>query len=143
MNKKGFTLIELLAVIIILAVIALIATPIVLDVINDARLKSAESSVNGYISAVDNARYEYILDNNGAEPTWSDISGDVSVKGETVVCYGTGTDNAPTLTNGVFAATKCSTMTGSGNDATAKYTCQITNSLATNCKAGDKYNGES
>ena len=40
MKKKGFTLIELLAVIIILAVIALIATPIVLNVVDNAR-KSA------------------------------------------------------------------------------------------------------
>ena len=35
--KKGFTLIELLAVIIILAIVALIATPIILDVVEDAR----------------------------------------------------------------------------------------------------------
>ena len=37
MNKKGFTLIELLAVIVILAIIALIATPIVLNIIKDSR----------------------------------------------------------------------------------------------------------
>ena len=36
-TKSGFTLIELLAVIIILAIIALIATPIILNVINNAR----------------------------------------------------------------------------------------------------------
>ena len=36
-NKKAFTLIELLAVIIILAVIALIATPVVLNVVDNAR----------------------------------------------------------------------------------------------------------
>ena len=35
MNKKGFTLIELLAVIVILAVIALIATPMILNVIEN------------------------------------------------------------------------------------------------------------
>ena len=40
MNKKGgFTLIELLAVIVILAIIALIATPIVLNIINDTMSK--------------------------------------------------------------------------------------------------------
>ena len=33
MKKKGFTLIELLAVIVVLAIIALIATPIVMNVI--------------------------------------------------------------------------------------------------------------
>lgn len=40
MNNKGFTLIELLAVIVILAIIALIATPIVLGIINDARTQA-------------------------------------------------------------------------------------------------------
>ena len=49
--KKGFTLIELLAVIIILAIVALIATPIVLDVVDDARTSAAKSEaamiVNG------------------------------------------------------------------------------------------------
>jgi len=37
MKKKGFTLIELLAVIVILAIIALIATPIILGVIDKAK----------------------------------------------------------------------------------------------------------
>ena len=36
-KNKGFTLIELLAVIVILAIIALIATPIVLNLINSAK----------------------------------------------------------------------------------------------------------
>jgi len=46
MKKKGFTLIELLAVIIILAVVALIATPIVLNVIDEARTSAALSEGN-------------------------------------------------------------------------------------------------
>ena len=36
-KRKGFTLIELLAVIVILAIIALIATPVVLSMIERAR----------------------------------------------------------------------------------------------------------
>ena len=51
--KKGFTLIELLAVIVILAVIALIATPIVLNVIEKAKIGSAESSMLGYVDAIE------------------------------------------------------------------------------------------
>ena len=51
--KKGFTLIELLAVIVILAIIALIATPIILGIIDDARIGSIEASANGYIDAVE------------------------------------------------------------------------------------------
>ena len=50
--KKGFTLIELLAVIIILAIVALIATPIVLDVVNDARKSAAESEANMIVSGI-------------------------------------------------------------------------------------------
>ena len=44
--KKGFTLIELLAVIIILAIIALIATPIILNVIDDAKKSAGLSEAN-------------------------------------------------------------------------------------------------
>ena len=53
MNKKGFTLIELLAVIVILAIIALIATPIILNVIDTAKKGAKESSTLGYIDAVE------------------------------------------------------------------------------------------
>ncbi|MBE6159885.1 MAG: prepilin-type N-terminal cleavage/methylation domain-containing protein [Lactobacillales bacterium] len=52
-NKKGFTLIELLAVIVILAIIALIATPIILNMINDARKSAAVDSAYGYIEAIE------------------------------------------------------------------------------------------
>ena len=54
MKKQGFTLIELLAVIVILAVIALIATPIILNVIEESRKGSAEQSANGYKEAIEN-----------------------------------------------------------------------------------------
>ena len=45
MKKKGFTLIELLAVIIILAIILVIAVPKILEVIENARMKSYKESV--------------------------------------------------------------------------------------------------
>ena len=54
MKKQGFTLIELLAVIVILAVIALIATPIILNVIEESKKGSAEQSANGYKEAIEN-----------------------------------------------------------------------------------------
>ncbi len=50
-NKKGFTLIELLAVIVILAVIALIATPLIMNTIEDAKKGAAKNSVYGIIAA--------------------------------------------------------------------------------------------
>ena len=52
-NTKGFTLIELLAVIVVLAIIALIATPIVLNLIDQARKGAAESDAYAYVKAVE------------------------------------------------------------------------------------------
>ena len=54
MKKKGFTLIELLAVIVILAVIALISMPLVLNTIDKAKKGAAIESANGIISAAEN-----------------------------------------------------------------------------------------
>ena len=51
-NKRGFTLIELLAVIIVLAIIALIATPIIFNAIENAKIKSLENSCYGVIDGV-------------------------------------------------------------------------------------------
>ena len=51
-KKNGFTVIELLAVIIVLAIIALIATPIIFNVIENAKIKSLENSCYGVIDAV-------------------------------------------------------------------------------------------
>ncbi len=50
--KKGFTLIELLAVIVILAIIAMIATPIVLSIIDDAKKSSLKATLNNIEKAV-------------------------------------------------------------------------------------------
>lgn len=53
MKNKGFTLIELLAVIVILAIIALIASPIILNMINNAKKSAAVDSAYGYIEAIE------------------------------------------------------------------------------------------
>ena len=51
-NMKGFTLIELLAVIVILATIALITTPIVIGIINDSHKSTFKNSVEGVYRAI-------------------------------------------------------------------------------------------
>ncbi len=51
---KGFTLIELLAVIVILAIILLVAMPIVLNVISEAKKGAFESSARGLMKTVEN-----------------------------------------------------------------------------------------
>ena len=60
-KKNGFTLIELLAVIIVLAIIALIATPIIFNVIENAKIKSLENSCYGVIDAVRTKYSENLL----------------------------------------------------------------------------------
>ena len=52
MKKKGFTLIELLAVIVILAIVSLIAVPMIMQVIEKVNIKAAESSANSYKEAI-------------------------------------------------------------------------------------------
>ena len=59
MKNKGFTLIELLAVIVILAIIALIATPIILGIINDSKKQSEDRSAELYLDAAKKAIARY------------------------------------------------------------------------------------
>ena len=60
--KKGFTLIELLAVIVILGIIAVITTPLIMGVIEDARKNSAIQSVNGLLEAGEQYQIEGMMD---------------------------------------------------------------------------------
>ena len=64
MKKRGLTLIELLAVIVILAVIALIATPTIMDAIKTARKEAFLNSAYGIMEAVNDAYYGFILNHD-------------------------------------------------------------------------------
>ena len=74
MKSKGFTLIELLAVIVILAIIALIATPIVLGIIEDSRENTNKVSAQYIVDMVEKAYSIAYTDNMGSTPTVEDIS---------------------------------------------------------------------
>lgn len=121
MNKKGFTLIELLAVIVILAIIALIATPIIMGVIDDARQGAAKSSAYGYIDSVEKAMIStanvesgatltgtYTISNsgamiiNGTESHSVSFKGDKPRKGSLVYTSGSLTGGSITFGNYVF-----------------------------------------
>ena len=64
MKKKGFTLIELLAVIVVLAIIALIATPMVMNIIGGVQESAAKRSAERYLDAVELAIMTEELDGN-------------------------------------------------------------------------------
>ena len=63
MKEKGFTLIELLAVIVVLAIIALIATPMVLNTIDEARKGAAKSSALSYVKAIETKVASSLINN--------------------------------------------------------------------------------
>ncbi len=81
-NTKGFTLIELLAVIVILAIIALIASPIILGIIQNAREASQARSVEQFASAIQDAVAEVMYDTNygGGDVTVDKTTGVVTAK---------------------------------------------------------------
>ena len=74
-KRKAFTLIELLAVIIVLAIIALIAMPIIFNVIENAKLKSLENSAYGVVDAV---RLYYMENLMNSEDGTLTLSGSVT-----------------------------------------------------------------
>ena len=78
--KKGFTLIELLAVIVILAIIALIATPIIMGIIEESKKNSAIESVRLYVDGL----AKKIASNNAIE----EFNPATCTVGETLTCDG-------------------------------------------------------
>ncbi len=99
MNKKGFTLVELLAVIVILAIVALVTTPAILNVINNSRLEGAKDKAWGVINSVKSAYAQAQMSG------YEDSTGNgVSVSGDNLIV---------TFSNGAEAfGSKKITMTG-------------------------------
>ena len=73
-RKKGFTLIELIAVLVILAVIALIVTPLVLNIVKKAKDSANKRSVDAYGKATELAVATYLLDNGDYPTTIDDLT---------------------------------------------------------------------
>ena len=83
-NKKGFTLIELVAVLVIMAIIALIVTPLVMSIIRKAKIAADKRSVDAYGRSIELAIAGYLMD-TGAFPT--DLKNlNVEYTGKEVVC---------------------------------------------------------
>lgn len=84
--KKGFTLIELLGVIVILAIISLVATPVMINIIQNAKESSNQRSVELYAKAIMNAYVEYGMINNTSPSGYSDIEPYISMDNEPPDC---------------------------------------------------------
>ena len=82
----GFTLIELLAVIVILSIIAIIATPIILGIIKDTEEKSNERSIEAYKKSLENALLTYEMKENKKPTKFSQIEKYIEYEGTEVFC---------------------------------------------------------
>lgn len=86
MKKKGFTLIELLAVIVVLAIIALIATPIILGVIEKTKYGAFRNSIGGVVNAIENSYAINMVGNKKCEDSYAfhngEVTSDLKVKGD-------------------------------------------------------------
>ena len=67
-RNKAFTLIELVSVLVILAILALIVTPLVLNIIRKARTAADKRSIDAYGRSIELAVADCLLD-NGTFPT--------------------------------------------------------------------------
>lgn len=88
MKRKGFTLIELIAVLVIIAIIALSATVIVKNVVEQTRKNARKRNIDMYGRAIELAASEYLLDTGSKADdinllnikySGSDVSCDVKV----------------------------------------------------------------
>ena len=137
-SNKGFTLIELLAVIVILAIIALIATPTILGVIETARKGSAEQSALGYIDAVEKQVAIDMLDETNKKVTIkADNTIDVPVTGLTVKGTAPDADSNSSITinatTGIISSAKLQ-ITLSGKAYCVDYDGTKATATAGNCK---------
>lgn len=87
MRKKGFTLVELLAVIVILAIIMLIATPIILNIINNVKRNAKIRSAEAYINGIETAIVKKMVDTN------FDYNGEFVILDDSNSLYKTGVDD--------------------------------------------------
>lgn len=131
-NNKGFTLIELLAVIIILAIIAVITTPIILNVVNDARKDAASDKAWGTIDAVRITYAQYqakdtaytgdaiTVDFEGGQPTIGEMAVKMSGQKPQSGTVTINTDGTITCDNLKFDSYYCTTNDGTTMTCEAK-----------------------
>jgi MSHA pilin protein MshA len=68
-NEKGFTLIEIIAVLVILGILAAVAVPKYLDMMNEARIKAAQGAIAEVKGRLSSSQAKYMMVNSGTAPT--------------------------------------------------------------------------
>ena len=104
--KKGFTLIELLTVVVLLSIVSIIATPIITDVIDNAKLGAAKTSADNFAKAARNhyLNNEYLKTTEPGKPSLETAPvADINLSGEKP----TGCLNVTYDGNGLVGFTGC------------------------------------
>jgi len=83
-RKNGFTLIELVAVLVIMAIIALIVTPLVMSIIRKAKIAADKRSVDAYGRSIELAIAGYLMDTGTFPTSISELT--IEYSGDEVVC---------------------------------------------------------
>ena len=83
-KRNAFTLIELVAVLVIMAIIALIVTPLVMTIIRKARISADKRSIDAYGRSIELAIAGYLLDTGKFPTEVSQLT--IEYSGNEVVC---------------------------------------------------------
>ena len=83
-KREAFTLIELVSVLVILAILALIVTPLVLNIIKKARTAADKRSIDAYGRSIELAVADYLLDTGNFPTSIEELT--IEYSGDRVVC---------------------------------------------------------
>ena len=148
MKKRGFTLIELLAVIVVLAIIALIATPIVMNTIKNAKKGAAERSADSYLKQLELTIAETRLENKPVSDGTYSINAEGNLEGNGLIAplVVEMNGNKPTggtvvITNGEVSPSETNMIIGEYNlrynETSKSYTAEVAVKL---CKKASSVN---
>ena len=90
-KKNAFTLIELVAVLVIMAIIALIVTPLVMSIIRKAKVSADKRSVDAYGRSIELAIAGYLMDTGSFPTSIEQLT--IEYSGDKVVCTTTQLNN--------------------------------------------------